>query len=108
MLSPKNTSAASPRPRRYSQAFHEPVLSANAKPTRTQQATAESFYFQKQMQQQTPLVAVLDDGEHIEGILEWFDDASLKFRRFNGSRVLVYKHAIKYLHKQSSTASHAE
>jgi sRNA-binding regulator protein Hfq len=51
------------------------------------------------MQQQTPLVAVLEDGEHIEGILEWFDAASLKFRRSNGGRVLVYKHAIKYLHK---------
>jgi sRNA-binding regulator protein Hfq len=96
MLNPKKIS-----PRPYSRAFHEPALSANAKSNRAQQPSAESFYFQKQMQQQTPLVAILEDGERIEGILEWFDDASLKFRRSNGSRVLVYKHAIKYLHKQS-------
>ena len=108
MLDPKNTSAASPRPRRYSQAFHEPVLSANAKTSHAHAASAESFYFQKQMQQQTPLVAVLEDGEHIEGILEWFDAASLKFRRSNGSRVLVYKHAIKYLHKQNGGTPNSE
>jgi sRNA-binding regulator protein Hfq len=108
MMAPKNPTVASPRPRRYSQAFHEPALSANAKTTRAPQPTAESFYFQKQMQQQTPMVAVLDDGERIEGILEWYDAASLKFRRSNGSRVLVYKHAIKYLHKQPGSPHEPE
>jgi sRNA-binding regulator protein Hfq len=108
MIAPKNPTAASPRPRRYSQAFHEPALSANAKTSRAPQPSAESFYFQKQMQMQTPLVAVLEDGERIEGVLEWFDAASLKFRRSNGSRVLVYKHAIKYLHKQNGSPRDSE
>lgn len=108
MPAQKTTSAVSPRPRRYSQAFHEPVLSLNAKAGSAHPPTAESFYFQKQMQQQTPMVAVLDDGERIEGVLEWFDAASLKFRRSNGTRVLVYKHAIKYLHKQNSSATHSQ
>jgi len=97
-------SAPFPTPRRYSQAFHEPPLTSNVKSVRGQNPTAESFYFQKQMQQQTPLVAVLEDGERIEGVLEWYDAASLKLRRDNGSRVLIYKHAIKYLHKKNGAA----
>jgi sRNA-binding regulator protein Hfq len=59
---------------------------------------AEAFYFQKQMQAQTLMVFVLQDGERIEGAIEWYDTATIKVR--NGSvRTLIYKSAIKYLHK---------
>jgi RNA chaperone Hfq len=88
-----------PPKRRYSQAFREPTLTvAPARPDKSA-PTPESFYFEKQMQQQTSLVVVLEDGEEIEGVVEWYDSASLKLRRSNGSRVMVYKHAVKYLYK---------
>jgi sRNA-binding regulator protein Hfq len=58
---------------------------------------AEVFYFQKQMQAQTPMVFVLDDGERIEGIIEWYDAHSIKVR--HATRTLIYKAAIKYLYK---------
>lgn len=90
------------RPRRYSQAFREPVLTASGSPRfNGGQPTPEAFYFEKQMQQHTQLVIVLEDGERVEGVLEWYDASSLKLRRENGGRVMVYKHAIKYLHKQN-------
>ena len=58
---------------------------------------AESFYLQKQAQSQTPMVFVLEDGERIEGCIEWYDCECIKVR--NQSRILIYKSSIKYLYK---------
>jgi sRNA-binding regulator protein Hfq len=58
---------------------------------------AELFYLQKQIQSQTPMVIVLEDGEHVEGCIEWYDRNSLKVR--GRSKTLVYKSAIKYMYK---------
>lgn len=71
---------------------------------------AEAFYFQKQMQSQTPMVFVLEDGERIEGCIEWYDRNAIKVRctaiRTAGprpadgaTRALIYKSSIKYLYK---------
>jgi sRNA-binding regulator protein Hfq len=58
---------------------------------------AELFYLQKQIQAQTPMVIVLEDGEHVEGCIEWYDRQCLKVR--GRIRTLVYKSAIKYMYK---------
>ncbi|MGP8187422.1 MAG: Hfq-like protein [Terracidiphilus sp.] len=58
---------------------------------------AELFYMQKQIQSQTPMVIVLEDGERIDGCIEWYDRNSIKVR--GRSRTLVYKSAIKYMYK---------
>jgi sRNA-binding regulator protein Hfq len=58
---------------------------------------AELFYLQKQIQSQTPMVIVLEDGEQVEGCIEWYDRNSLKVR--GRARTLVYKSAIKYMYK---------
>jgi sRNA-binding regulator protein Hfq len=58
---------------------------------------AENFYLQKQAQAQTLMVIVLEDGEQIEGYIEWYDLNSIKVR--HGSRTLIYKSSIKYLYK---------
>jgi hypothetical protein len=41
---------------------------------------AELFYLQKQIQAQTPMVIVMEDGEHVEGCIEWYDRNCLKVR----------------------------
>lgn len=61
---------------------------------------AEAFYFQKQIQQQTDMTLVLEDGEEMHGVLEWHDRCALKLRS-GRQRVLVYKSAIKYMFKTS-------
>jgi RNA chaperone Hfq len=61
---------------------------------------AEAFYFQKQMQQQTEMTVVLEDGEQLQGIIQWYDRCTVKLRA-GRTRVLVYKAAIKYLYKTS-------
>lgn len=58
---------------------------------------AELFYLQKQIQSQTPMVIVLEDGERIEGCIEWYDRGVLKVR--GRAKTLVYKSAIKYMFK---------
>lgn len=64
----------------------------------TAQRQAELFYLQKQIQSQTPMVIVLEDGEKIEGCIEWYDRNALKVR--GRQRMLVYKSAVKYMYKQ--------
>ena len=62
---------------------------------------AELFYLQKQIQAQTPMVFVLEDGEQIEGCIEWYDRNTLKVR--GRTKTLVYKSAIKYMYKQGDS-----
>lgn len=61
---------------------------------------AEVFYFQKQMQQQTEMTVVLEDGEELHGVIQWFDKCVIKLR-VGRQRVMVYKSCIKYLYKGS-------
>jgi len=58
---------------------------------------AELFYLQKQIQSQTPMVIVLEDGEKLEGQIEWYDRGVLKIR--GRAKILIYKSAIKYMYK---------
>jgi sRNA-binding regulator protein Hfq len=69
----------------------------------TEHRQAELFYLQKQIQSQTPMVLVLEDGELIEGCIEWYDRHTLKVR--GRSRVLVFKSAVKYMYKQGENGS---
>lgn len=59
---------------------------------------AEAFYFQKQIASRTAMVFVLEDGEQIEGTIEWYDRCAIKVRH-GARRTLIYKAGIKYLYK---------
>ena len=69
-----------------------------------EQTHAENFYYQKQMQAKTPMVLVLQDGEEIHGMIEWYDKYCLKVNRTGASNLLIYKPSIKYLYKESEAA----
>ncbi len=70
---------------------------ANFSAEASAQRQAELFYLQKQIHAQTPMVIVLEDGERVEGCIEWYDRNSIKVR--GRVRSLVYKSAIKYMYK---------
>lgn len=93
----KRPSAVVNAPRRFSATFYDDD-SGNRQ--------AELFYLQKQIQQQTPMVFILEDGERIQGIVEWYDRHSIKVR--SKSRVLIYKSAIKYIYKAGEIGSSPE
>jgi sRNA-binding regulator protein Hfq len=61
---------------------------------------AENFYYVKQMQTKTPMVIVLQDGEVLHGIIEWYDKTCLKVNRDNEPNLLIYKSFIKYMYKE--------
>lgn len=97
----------------------EPALVSHAAavhpaPAHHDASHAESFYFQKQVQSQTPMVFVLEDGEKIEGCIEWYDRNAIKVRSSGASlrsgrsepptRVLIYKSSIKYLYKSGENS----
>lgn len=66
-----------------------------------EQTNAESFYYLKQMNSKTPMVVVLQDGEVIRGVIEWYDKNCLKLNRPDRPNLLLLKHNIKYLYKES-------
>jgi sRNA-binding regulator protein Hfq len=67
---------------------------------------AELFYLQKQIQLQTQMVFILEDGARIQGVIEWYDRNSIKVR--GKLRALIYKSAIKYLYKAGEVGSAPE
>jgi sRNA-binding regulator protein Hfq len=67
---------------------------------------AELFYLQKQIQLQTQMVFILEDGARVQGVVEWYDRQSIKVR--GKSRMLIYKSAIKYLYKAGEIGSGSE
>jgi sRNA-binding regulator protein Hfq len=48
------------------------------------------------------MVVVLEDGEQVEGCIEWYDRNTLKVR--GRQKTLVYKAAIKYMYKLAESA----
>jgi sRNA-binding regulator protein Hfq len=67
-----------------------------------EQTNAESFYYKKQMDARTPMVIVLQDGEQLQGTIEWYDKGSLKLHRVDGPNLLILKHNIKYMYKDQA------
>jgi sRNA-binding regulator protein Hfq len=85
----------------YSAHLEDPLTHAMAETHSVIETShAEAFYFQKQMQMQTDMMVVLDDGEELRGVIEWYDKCVVKLR-VGRQRVMVYKAGIKYLFKAS-------
>lgn len=88
---------------------HGPALTARAMPDGTVEDSshAEVFYFQKQIQAQTRMIVMLENGEELEGVIEWYDRYAIKLRNVGRgglqsgarTRMLVYKEGIRYIYK---------
>jgi RNA chaperone Hfq len=76
---------------------HANIVDHNSSP---ESSHAEAFYFQKQMMQQTEMTVVLEDGEQLHGVIQWYDKCVVKLR-VGRNRVMIYKSGIKYLYKAS-------
>ena len=88
---------------RYAGRISAPALSRwSQKASAAGDSHAEAFYFQKQIHSQTPMIFVLEDGEQVEGTIEWYDLHSIKVKRGN-VRTLIYKAGIKYLYKATES-----
>jgi sRNA-binding regulator protein Hfq len=63
------------------------------------ETSAEIFYYKKQIDAHTLMVIVLQDGEEIEGTIEWYDRGAVKVNRKGAPNLLILKHNIKYMYK---------
>ena len=79
------------------------VRQTRRKQTPSDQTNAENFYYAKQMQNRTPMVIILGDGEQIDGAIEWYDKNSIKVNRQSEPNLLILKHNIKYMYKANET-----
>ncbi len=66
------------------------------------ETNAENYYYKKQMEKKTPIIAVLMDGETINGWIEWYDRDVLKINRDDKPNLLVFKAHMKYLYKDEA------
>lgn len=73
-----------------------------------EQTNAESFYYKKQMDNRTPMVIVLQDGEELKGIIEWYDRSCIKLHRTGAPNLLVLKHNVKYMFKENESDEDSE
>jgi sRNA-binding regulator protein Hfq len=83
-----------------------PRRNGHGRPAPPEATHAEAFYYLKQMNTQTPMVVVLDDGEQLRGHIEWYDRSCLKVHRDDGPNLLIFKHAIKFLYKVEDETDH--
>jgi RNA chaperone Hfq len=74
---------------------------ASRKAAKSEQTHAETFYFQKQIQSKTAMTLVLKNGETVHGVIDWYDKDCLKVNRSGKSSLLIYKPAIRYMHKSA-------
>jgi host factor-I protein len=73
------------------------------KPAPPEQTNAENFYYVKQMQARTPMVVVLDRGETIRGVIEWYDKNCIKVHRLNEPNLLIMKSCIRFMYKDGES-----
>lgn len=73
-----------------------------------EQTNAESFYYKKQMDNRTPMVIVLQDGEELKGTIEWYDRSCIKLHRNGAPNLLVLKHNVKYMYKENESDEDSE
>ena len=66
---------------------------------------AEIYYYKKQIDAHTQMIIVLQDGEEIEGTIEWYDRGALKINRRSLPNLLVLKRNIKYMYKAEERTS---
>jgi sRNA-binding regulator protein Hfq len=74
------------------------------KPPPPYKTHAENYYYIKQMNNRTALIIDLLDGEKIFGRIEWYDEKCLKFRKTDGSNMILFKQQIKYIAKDPAFA----
>jgi sRNA-binding regulator protein Hfq len=51
---------------------------------------------------------VLQDGEELQGTIEWYDRNCIKLHRAEGPNLLVLKHNIKYMYKADESEDDGE
>jgi sRNA-binding regulator protein Hfq len=93
--------AIAPRPQ-----HNGPVPSK--KPAPPEITHAENFYWVKQMQSRTPMTLVMESGEALHGIIEWYDRDCIKLTREGAPNLMIFKRHIRYVHKDGEEGGNGD
>ena len=101
MFRPGFPDVKEPLPPRTAHGNHNPGPGPvpSKKPAPPEITHAENFYWIKQMQSRTPMAIVLESGETLRGIVEWYDRDCIKLTRQGSPNLMIFKRTIKYAHK---------
>lgn len=69
------------------------------KPPPPYKTHAENYYYIKQMNNKTPMVIELINGEVLKGRIEWYDQKCIKMRQQDEKNFIIFKQVIKYMYK---------
>jgi sRNA-binding regulator protein Hfq len=58
------------------------------------------------MQSRTPMLVVLESGEELRGIIEWYDRDCIKLTRQGSPNLMIFKRFIKYVSKDGDENGH--
>lgn len=109
MFRPSFAEAKEPIPvRSNTHPNHNGGPAPSKKPTPPEITHAENFYWIKQMQSRTPMVVVLENGESLHGIIEWYDRDCIKLTRQGAPNLMVFKRTIKYVFKEGEEGGSEE
>ena len=75
------------------------------KPAPPELTHAENFYWVKQMQSRTPMSVVLESGEELHGVIEWYDRDCIKLTREGAPNLMLFKRFIKYVYKDGEESA---
>jgi sRNA-binding regulator protein Hfq len=86
----------------------QPAIQVRKRQPPPAETFAELYYYKKQIDAHTLMVIVLQDGEEVEGTIEWYDRNALKINRHTEPNLLLLKHNIKYMFKAEDRDAKAE
>lgn len=75
------------------------------KPPPPYKTYAENYYYIKQMNNKTPMIVELINGDKLKGRIEWYDNRCLKFKKHDNNNLIIFKHYIKLLYKDPDLAA---
>ena len=78
------------------------------KPAPPEVTHAENFYWVKQMQSRTPMTVVMDSGETLHGIVEWYDRDCIKLTREGAPNLMIFKRHVRYVHKDEEEGGNGD
>jgi sRNA-binding regulator protein Hfq len=78
------------------------------KPAPPELTHAENFYWVKQMQSRTPMTVVMESGETLHGIIEWYDRDCIKLTRESAPNLMIFKRHIRYVHKDGEESGNGD
>src|SRR5215831_5040468 len=78
------------------------------KPAPPEITHAENFYWVKQMQSRTPMAVVMESGETLHGIIEWYDRDCIKLTRDGAPNLMIFKRHIRYVHKDGEEGANGD